>query len=33
MTVGPFVAGFVVAAIFAYWYVRRRMSQEIVHVL
>lgn len=33
MTVVPFVAGFVVAAVFAYWFYRRRMSQEIIHVL
>lgn len=33
MTIGPFAAGFVVAAIAAYLYYRRRMSQEIIHVL
>lgn len=27
------VGGFVAGALFAYWYYRRRMSQEIVHVL
>lgn len=33
MTAGPFAVGLVIGAVAAYWYIRRKMSQEITHVL